>query len=377
MKRITAALAACAIALLLCPSAAATNSVPAISAGAAVVMHADTGAVLYEKNADEPMLIASTTKLMTALVVLENCLPEESVEILPEYTLVEGSSMYLRAGDSYTVEQLLYGLLLASGNDAALALACHTGGSAEAFADMMNEEAKRLCLEGSSFKNPHGLDEEGHYSCARDLAVIMREALNDELFCEIISTRSYTCGEQTYVNHNKLLWNCDGVIGGKTGYTMAAGRSLVSCCVRDGMKLICVTLAAPDDWNDHSALYDWAYSCYEYSDPLGQLARMSVPVIAGDKARAAVAVSGEFRVLRRKDAEVRLETEMERFVFAPIDAGNTAGRISAVVDGETVAQAELCYCESVPVDKSAALSPWERFKRIWFMSMRYGYMIPR
>lgn len=377
MKRIVAALAACIIALPLCPSAAAADSAPGLSAGAAVVMHADTGSVLYEKNADEPMLIASTTKLMTALVVLENCMPEENVEILPEYTLVEGSSMYLRAGDSYTVEQLLYGLLLASGNDAALALACHAGGSAEGFADMMNEEAKRLGLEGSNFKNPHGLDEEGHYSCARDLADIMREALKDELFCEIISTRSYTCGEQTYVNHNKLLWSCDGVFGGKTGYTMAAGRSLVSCCVRDGMKLICVTLNAPDDWNDHSALYEWAYDCYEYNDPLGQLARMSVPVIAGDKSRAAVAVSGELRVLRRKDAEVRVETEMERFVFAPIDAGSPAGRITAFVDGEAVAQAELCYCESVHVDKSAALSPWERFKRIWFMSMRYGYMIPR
>lgn len=376
MKRYITAFAALFIAAAACPWAYAVSEKPTVSAGAAIVMHADTGNVLYEKNADEQMLIASTTKLMTALVVLENCQPDEVVEIKPEYTLVEGSSMYLKPGESYTVEQLLYGMMLASGNDAALALAYHVGGSVEGFADMMNEEATRLGLSGSSFKNPHGLDEEGHYSCARDLAEIMREAIKDELFCEIISTRSYTCGEQTYVNHNKLLWNCEGVIGGKTGYTMAAGRSLVSCCNRGGMKLICVTLSDPDDWNDHTALYDWGYENYEYDNPLGTFARISVPVISGEKQRVTVAVSGDFHVFREKGAKAELETDIDRFVFAPVSAGDIAGRVKVVINGETVSEAELCFCESVGVDKSAALTPWERFKRLWYMSMRYGYTLP-
>ena len=375
MKKCIVAAALLLIAAAAAPAAYAVSAEPAISAKAAIVIHADTGNVLYEKNADEQMLIASTTKLMTALVVLENCQPDEKVEIKPEYTLVGGSSMYLKPGDSYTVEQLLYGMMLASGNDAALALAYHTAGSVEGFADMMNEEAARLGLSGSSFKNPHGLDEEGHYSCARDLAGIMREAIKDELFCQIISTRSYTCGEQTYINHNKLLWNCKGVIGGKTGYTMAAGRSLVSYCDRGDMKLICVTLSDPDDWNDHAVLYDWGYENYEYDNPLGTFARISVPVISGNKKRVTVAVSGDFRVFREKGAKAELETDMDRFVFAPVNAGNIAGRVKVIIDGETVSEAELCFCESVDVDKSAALTPWERFKRIWYMSMRYGYTL--
>ncbi len=284
--------------------------------------------------------------------------------------------MYLKPGESYTVEELLYGLLLASGNDAALALAYHVGGSVEGFAQMMNEKAAELGLNNSQFKNPHGLDADGHYSCARDLAEIMRQAIKDELSCEIISTRSYTSHGLTYVNHNKLLWSCEGVFGGKTGYTMAAGRSLVTCCDRDGMKLICVTLSAPDDWNDHSALYNWTYENYEYENPLGTFARISVPVISGEKSRVTVAVSGDFRVFHEKGAQVELETNMERFVFAPVNAGETAGRVKVTVDGQTVSEAELCFCESVALDKSAALTPWERFKRIWYMSMRYGYMMP-
>lgn len=354
----------------------ALEQVPSISANAAIVMHADSGEVLFEYNADEEMLIASTTKLMTALVVLENSNPDEKVEIKPEHTLTEGSSMYLEVGEIYSVEELLYGLMLASGNDAALALAYHVGGSVEGFARMMNETGERLGLIGSSFMNPHGLDENGHYSCARDLAVIMCAALEDELFAEIISAKSYTCHELTYYNHNKLLWSCEGVYGGKTGYTQSAGRSLVSCCERGGMKLVCVTLSDPDDWADHSALYDWAYDQYEYTNPLGAFVRISIPVISGTSERVTVAVSGDFNVLYNRDSEVHIETDMPRFVFAPVNAGETAGEISVYVDGELTATAQLCYCSGVELDKSLALTPWERFKRLWYMSVRYGYIMP-
>ena len=173
-----------AVSCLLCLAALAAVPVPAQavsadSARSAVLIHADTGRALYEKNADERSLIASTTKIMTALVVVENCGLDEPVYIEREYTGIEGSSMYLEPGQTRTVRDLLYGLMLASGNDAAVALACHTAGSVEAFAEMMNERAAELGLGNSSFKNPHGLDAEGHYSSARDLALITSEALEN------------------------------------------------------------------------------------------------------------------------------------------------------------------------------------------------------
>lgn len=376
MKKTVSAALCAALIFALAGFASAIDIAPEVSAQAAIVMCVDTGDVLYEKNADAAMLIASTTKIMTALVVLNNCQPDEQVEILPEYTAVEGSSMYLAAGETYTVEELLYGLMLASGNDAAVALACHTAGSIENFALMMNETARELGLVNSSFKNPHGLDEDGHYSCARDLAVIMCAALEDELFREIISTESYTCKEQTYVNHNRLLWSCEGVFGGKTGYTIAAGRSLVSCCERDGMRLICVTLSDPDDWNDHARLYDWGYDNFEYTDPLGSFARISVPVVSGDRERVTVVQNGGFKVFRAKDAEVKLDVQVPSFVFAPVSAGESAGKIDVYINGTLASTAQMCYLESSGLDKSAALTGWEQFKRLWYMSMRYGYTLP-
>lgn len=377
MKKFISVILSLVFIFALCPKAGAQSAAPELSAKSAILIHADSGEVLYEKCADDEMLIASTTKLMTALVVLQNCEPQEEVEIQTEYTLVEGSSMYLKAGEKYTVEELLYGLMLASGNDAALALACHTAGSVEDFAALMNEKAKELGLEHSSFKNPHGLDAEGHYSSARDLAKIMQKAMENELFRTIMSTRVFTCREQTYVNHNKLLWNCDGVIAGKTGYTMAAGRSLVSCCEREGMRLICVTLSDPKDWDDHTALYNWGYSSYEYTDPLGSFAKISLPVVSGESQRVTVSRDGDGRVFRRRDSNVRLLLEMPRFVFAPVSEGDRAGKVKVYVDEELADELELCYVENINIDEGAALTRWERFKRIWYMSMRYSGYIPQ
>lgn len=181
---------ACVLAFSLlftpCTHAAGTDN----AARAAIVVHPETGAVLYEKNAYERLGIASTTKIMTALVVLEHCALDELVEILPEYTAVEGSSMYLRAGETYTVEELLYGLMLVSGNDASVALACHTAGSVETFADMMNDKARALGMTNSAFQNPNGLDAEGHYSTARDMAKLACTAMENETFRTIVSQRA-------------------------------------------------------------------------------------------------------------------------------------------------------------------------------------------
>ena len=271
---------ACVLAFSLfftpCTHAAGTDN----AARAAVVVHPETGTVLYEKNADERLGIASTTKIMTALVVLEHCALDEPVEILPVYTAVEGSSMYLRAGETYTVEELLYGLMLVSGNDAAVALACHTAGSVEAFADRMNDKARALGMTNSAFQNPNGLDAEGHYSTARDMAKLACAAMENETFRTIVSTKSTTVDGQTLVNHNRLLRSYDGAVGVKTGYTKTAGRTLVSCAQRGTTQFVCVTLSDPDDWNDHTRLLDWAFENYEYRCVAGDTPVYAVPVLS-------------------------------------------------------------------------------------------------
>ena len=221
--------------MLSVPAFAAPAS-PDTAAEAMIVLHARSGAVLAEKNADMPMLIASTTKLMTALTALELASPEHVITVRSEWTAVEGSSMYLRAGESYTLRELLEGLLLASGNDAALAIAGSLGG--EAFIDRMNRKAEELGLTASHFVNPHGLDADGHRASAHDLGRIMAAALQNGVLAEILAMRSSRVHGVTYVNHNKLLWSCRGVNGGKTGYTKAAGRCLVTSCERGGMQLI-------------------------------------------------------------------------------------------------------------------------------------------
>ena len=226
------------------------------SATAAILVDADSGRVLYEQNADARMLIASTTKIMTALVAIREGSLSDVVTVKREATLTEGSSMYLKEGEQLTLETLLYGLMLCSGNDAAVAIADHVGGSQKGFVKLMNETARELGMEATSFANPNGLDAEDHYSTARDMAKLACAALRNETLLRIASTQSVTIGGRTMTNHNKLLSRVEGCVGLKTGYTRAAGRTLVSCAERDGVRLVAVTLQDGDDWNDHAALYD-------------------------------------------------------------------------------------------------------------------------
>ena len=330
---------ALAAAILLSGSAAAAPAVPGTSAEAMIVLHARSGAVLAEKNADTPMLIASTTKLMTALTALDLATPERSVTVQSEWTEVEGSSMYLRAGESYTLHELLEGLLLASGNDAALAIAGSLGG--DAFIEQMNRKAEELGLTASHFVNPHGLDADGHRASAHDLGIIMAAALQNDVLAEILSMRSSCIHGVTYVNHNKLLWGCHGVNGGKTGYTKAAGRCLVSSCERNGMQLICVTLSDPNDWKDHAALYDWAFDSYaEFERPEGDRVE-DVPVIGGLEAESPVVLDRSVCLCLPKSAEIELTVHLPHFVFAPVPARVAAGKLVISADGEAVCTAAL------------------------------------
>lgn len=347
---------------------------PSNSAHAAVLVNAATGELLFSQNADDRMLIASTTKIMTAMVALECCSPDEKVKIIEEYTKVEGSSIYFAAGDIYTVEELLCGLLLASGNDAALALAYHCAGSVDDFAQMMNNKAASLGLFNTCFKNPHGLDAEGHYSSAADLATITCEALKNELFSEIVASKTYNINGHSYRNHNKLLWQYDGCIGVKTGYTMAAGRSLVSCAIRDGLKLVCVTLSDPDDWNDHANLYDWAFSTFEYKSllPLNNLWR--VPVISGAVDSVGVEVAVETGELIRKDAKLSYKLQLPQFIYAGVKAGEVAGRVFVYLDGEEIGEYPLVYSSDVPLAENTGMTVWERIKKVWYLTNKYGFV---
>ena len=223
-------------------------------------MDAGSGAVLYEKNADERSLIASTTKIMTGWLACQLVNLDAEYEIPAEAVGVEGSSIYLQAGERLSGKDLLRGMLLHSGNDAATALAIAACGSEAAFVEEMNLTAQDLGLSSTHFANPHGLDDEGNYSTARDLARLTAFALCDPNFRAAVSAKTAVIGGgRALTNHNKLLWRVEGCIGVKTGYTQAAGRILVSAAERGGRTIIIVTIDDPDDWRDHERLYEWFF----------------------------------------------------------------------------------------------------------------------
>ena len=317
-----------------------------ISAQTAVVYDASSGRILWGKESDRQMLIASTTKIMTALVAIEHCDMHEEVLITEQMSNVEGSSMYLRTGETYTVQELLYGLMLASGNDAATALALYISGDVSEFAVMMNEKAAELGLENTSFENPHGLDGTEHYSTAEDMAVLASYAMNVPRFAEIVGTRHISVKDVVYVNHNKLLWQYEGITGIKTGYTKAAGRTLVSSCEKNSRRLICVTLSAPDDWNDHKAIYNWAYGTYEERVLLEKQEKFSVPIMDGSGCVIWAVPETDVTAFLREDETADYVVELPRFVFGSVEQGERAGQIVVFADGNVVNKVPLVYSDS-------------------------------
>jgi len=324
------------------------KAVPATGAQAMILLHGPSGRVLASHNADKRLPMASTTKIMTALLALECCSPEDEVEIKEEWTGAEGSSMYLRAGEICTVRDLLHGLMLASGNDAALALAGHCAGDTEGFVERMNKKAAELGMTDTVFRNPHGLPAEGHFSTASDMARLMAAAMENDAFRSVVSARYYNHEGRSYKNHNKLLWQCEGASGGKTGYTRAAGRCLVSSCCREELELICVTLNDRSDWADHAALYDWAFANYEGCRvERGSLAAR-VPVVGGTSPYAEAVAAAELWLCLDKGSKVKLTADLERFIYAPIKGGDPAGTLHLWVNETEVAALPLCWAQNVP-----------------------------
>ncbi len=303
-----------------------------LSAHSAVVMIAATGEVVFEKDAHTRRGMASTTKIMTSIVALENVTLKDCVTVKAEHVAVEGTSMGLKAGDKVTVDDLLKGMLLASGNDAANVTATFVSGSIESFSLLMNSKAKELGMNNTSFRNPSGLTEDGHYSTAYDMALLGSYAIKNKVFREMCSTLKTTVSigepirETTLYNHNKLLSKYDGAIGIKTGFTKAAGRCLVTAVERDGVVLVAVTLNAYDDWNDHIKLYDYAFSKVQTVTEEISLTDIRVPVC--NSSEGVVRVSSLRPVIVpyvNKKPQYTVKIFVPHFVYAPVRKGDLLG----------------------------------------------------
>lgn len=317
-----------------------------ISAQSYCVLDSVTGRVLYESNAHQQMGMASTTKIMTALVALEMGTLSDVATVSAKASRTEGSSLYLKPGEKMTLEDLVYGLLLQSGNDAAIVIAEHIGGSVEEFAGLMNQKAKEIGANDTSFQNPNGLDAEGHYTTAYDLALITRRALKNDTFAKIAATKSYKVkviggdGRTIYLtNHNKLLNSLAGCDGVKTGFTKKTGRCLVSSATRNGWQAICVTLNAPNDWKDHTALLNQAFDGYQPQKVLQarQFIRTAA-VTKGEEESVRLLAKDDF-YLPSKPGEVfdlELDYQLPEKLCAPVGFEEQVGEVKILYHGEVL-----------------------------------------
>jgi len=351
MKRMIAALAAAVI--LFCNAVNADGIVPSVNASAVALMYAENGELIYGQNADAQLPVASLTKIMTAVVALENASLDDVICVDRRACGIEGSSVYLTPGENLSVEDLLYALMLQSANDAASALAYGISGSIEDFSVLMNQKAEDLGLMNTHFTNPHGLDEEEHYSSARDLAALTVYALDNPDFLQIVSTykrelpfKDDPAGRVVY-NHNRLLRTYDGCVGVKTGYTMRCGRCLVSAAERNGITIVCVTLNDPDDWRDHKALLDYAFDAYTLYTPAQADREFFVHVISGVKdSLKCIADISPFLVRTTDVSGIDREIRMKKFYYAPVKNGEILGSVVYSIDGEIVASFEIKASEN-------------------------------
>ena len=324
------------------------------SARSALLYSPENNEILYSKNENLKLPMASTTKIMTALVALEKCRVDEVVTVSNDAVGIEGSSAYLKGGDTYSLEDLLYALLLQSANDAAVAIAIHTAGNVDTFVSLMNEKAIEIGAYNTSFKNPNGLDNEGHFTTALDLAKITAVALENEEFARIISTsaKTITSNEGTvrnFTNHNKLLFKYDDCIGVKTGFTKKSGRCLVGAAERGGLTLISVTLDAPDDWNDHINMLDYGFSVRQKLMLLKkEEINIKVPVISGNLREITLSNTEDvYAIVPQTKKAIIHDIVTPKYVVAPINTTDKIGEISFYLDDEKIAATTLSAKETV------------------------------
>ena len=324
----------------------------ALSAKAAVVISGDTGEIIYSYNCNQRLSMASTTKIMTGLLLCERGNLDREIVITPQMVAVEGSSMGLRAGDIVTLRDLLYGLMLPSGNDAANSIAITLGGSIENFAFMMNEKAKKMGLTNTHFVTPSGLDADQHYTTAYELAIITKHALENLEFAQAVATKSIVLtygGTEHYLsNHNRLLSAVDGVIGVKTGFTKKSGRCLVSAYKKDGKFVIVVTLNDPNDWADHKALINIGVSAIENVVLSPGIQQISVPVIGGVNSQ----VTFHFKntsLAMANEGQIECKINLPKSLKAPLYKGEKVGFIAYYKDGNLLLSEDINVPYNVPV----------------------------
>ncbi|MBO4384153.1 MAG: D-alanyl-D-alanine carboxypeptidase [Clostridia bacterium] len=318
------------------------------NASAMAVIECGTGQLLMSDNADERLPMASTTKIMTALVVLESCQVTEDVDIPDEAVGVEGSSVYLCRGEHMTVRDLLYGLMLASGNDAAVALAVHAGGSVEGFVSMMNRKAEDLGLEKTHFVTPNGLHDDGHYTTAYELCLIAREALLLPEFREIVSAKYYTASSgdkiRTFKNKNSLLWSYDGAFGVKTGYTSAAGRCLVFGAERDGMTVVGAVLNCRPMFETAAKLLDRAFLDYGVETIIPENTSVGKVFVENSPEKLLeVLTKDSIIAVMQKPSDASFKTEIEIYapLRAPVSKGETVGILKVYGSDSLIGETEL------------------------------------
>ena len=329
-----------------------------VSAESAVVLNADTGEILYSKNPYEKRGMASTTKIMTSLVALDYGNLTDTVKAKLSDVTVEGTSIGLKEGDEVSLETLVAGMLLESGNDAANVTATMIGGSKEKFSQLMNKKAKELGMLSTNFKNPSGLTEEGHYSTAYDMALLASETIKNQKFRELCSTRSYkaTYGtpqyQRTFYNHNKFLSIYDGALGIKTGFTKASGRCLITAAERDGVTLVAVTLNALDDWNDHVKMMEYAVGILEIKTADFDAAGIKVSVVGSQKKQVSVKLSSPLSFASTKDfKDYETVVYVKPFLYAGVNEGDYVGWVELKnKDGKVITSSYLVSAETAKAD---------------------------
>lgn len=326
---------------------------PSISASSAIVMDVQTGRILYAKNIHSKKPMASTTKIMTALLALENSSPETIVKVPRQAVGVEGSSIYLQYDENINMEDLVYGLMLRSGNDSAVAIANHVAGSVDEFSKLMNRRSKELGANNTNFVNPHGLHDDQHYTTAYDLALISRTALLNKEFKKIVSTKLWTAdreGFKYFYNKNKTLTQYEGGDGVKTGFTKKSGRCLVTSATRNGMQLVTVVLNAPNWFQDSYQLLDYAFDQYKPHDIVKQDAYLkSISVKNGKKSETAVIAKENviIPVTEEEKDKVVSVIEVDEVIEAPVTRNMKIGKLKVFLDGKLIYTTDLYTREDI------------------------------
>lgn len=360
MKKVISVLLSIILFFSAVPIVYAETSPPSVSAETYILYCADNGQIICSKDENKKMKPASTTKLMTTLITLEESASCNKKVKFTKEMVAEGSSMYLGIGNVVTLSDLAAGMMMASGNDAANAAAITISGNAQNFSEKMNERAAQIGMKNTHFVTPSGLDDEQHYSTAYDMALLMTYALENEDFAKLTSQKSASVKfiepsekQTTYANHNRLLSLYEYCTGGKTGYTMAAGRCLVSSAEKDGLNLVCVTMNDRNDWNDHISLYNYGFSelsCYETTD---KDFCAEIPCVGGNDDKVTISgVKNQKIVLPPDDiSRIKRRISCDSFLYAPVVDNEIVGKIEYLLDDKVIATTDLTAMYDVEINK--------------------------